>query len=140
MTGTPDAVREEKLARLLDDLLALTRRGQRPDLDAVAREHPEFAAELRQLWATAQFADQFAPAAADRPSHAVHDALTLDRTAALKVILHGEQASVEALARFQTEAQAAARLDNHPGIVPVYEVGACEGLAYFSMKYVEGTT
>src|SRR5262245_43413889 len=80
MSGTPDAdaVREEKLARLLDDLLARARRGDRPDLDAVAREHPAFAAELRQLWATAQVADEFAQPGADgRPPHPVHDAPTL---------------------------------------------------------------
>jgi tetratricopeptide (TPR) repeat protein/predicted Ser/Thr protein kinase len=61
----------------------------------------------------------------------------LGRVVALKVMIAGEHASRETLARFDREARAAARLD-HPGIVRVYDVGA-EGSAHFiAMEYVEG--
>jgi serine/threonine-protein kinase len=64
---------------------------------------------------------------------------SLRRFVAVKMILRGEHASAADLARFRGEAQSAAGL-SHPNIVPVYEVGECDGQAYFSMKYVEGTT
>lgn len=64
---------------------------------------------------------------------------SLRRNVAIKMLLRREFASPDDLARFQAESTSAARLD-HPHIVPVYEVGECQGQPYFSMKYVEGTT
>ncbi len=74
----------------------------------------------------------------------VHDQ-DLDRTLAMKVILeHSERSastpSLEraALARFLDEARITAQLD-HPGIVPVHDVGKDEnGAIFFTMKLVEG--
>jgi serine/threonine-protein kinase len=65
--------------------------------------------------------------------------LSLNREVAVKMILRGQLASKADRDRFEAEAQAAAKLD-HPGIVPVYEVGEMEGRPYFSMKNVRGTT
>ena len=66
----------------------------------------------------------------------------MDRTVAVKTILttaleshQGEEYRV----RFYREARAAGSLA-HPGIVPVFDVGECDGTPYLVMEYVEGRT
>src|SRR5213083_2315326 len=62
---------------------------------------------------------------------------SLNRIVALKVIGLGSWATKSHLKRFRLEAEAAARLE-HPGIVPIHDVGERDGSCYFSMKFVEG--
>jgi serine/threonine-protein kinase len=172
--------RDRRLAHLLAELSDQARAGRRPNLDAVAAEHPDLAAELRERGGAVLLADELllgrrqeplARSASDgRPSLALRASeasctsksfgdyelleelgrggmgvvyrarqRSLDRIVALKMILRGELATPEDLARFQTEAQAAANLE-HPSIVPVYNAGEHEGQAYFSMRLVEGQT
>ncbi len=59
------------------------------------------------------------------------------RLVALKMIRSGAHAAPQELARFRTEAEAAARL-RHPNIVQIYEVGEHDGLPFFSLEYVDG--
>src|SRR5439155_21947732 len=65
-----------------------------------------------------------------------------NRSVALKMILGGEDAGPEALARFRTEIEAVARLQ-HPHVVQIYEVGewqASDGSPprpYFSMEFAD---
>jgi serine/threonine-protein kinase len=61
------------------------------------------------------------------------------RIVALKRLLRGPDSTVQDLERFRVEALAAARLA-HPHIVPVFQVGECDGQPFFTMQYIEGTT
>ena len=60
-----------------------------------------------------------------------------EREVALKVLLPQFAEEPEMLARFQLEARAMAALD-HPGILPVYEVGEADGAPFFSMLLATG--
>jgi WD40 repeat protein len=61
----------------------------------------------------------------------------LNRIVAIKVLRGGRPGTLCDGARMRFEAEAVAGLE-HPGIVPVYEVGEWEGRPYFSMKLYEG--
>ncbi len=63
--------------------------------------------------------------------------LSLERRVALKVLLPGVEVSEQALQRFQREAHTAGGL-HHKHIVPVFAVGADDGVPYFAMQYVAG--
>jgi WD40 repeat protein len=63
--------------------------------------------------------------------------LALDRPVALKMIRSGADAGEEELARFRTEAEAAARLQ-HPNIVQIHEVGEHQGLPYVALEFCPG--
>ncbi|HOY57320.1 MAG TPA: protein kinase [Verrucomicrobiota bacterium] len=65
--------------------------------------------------------------------------VSLNRSVAIKMILHGSFASEEFMRRFGAEAQTVAQL-RHPNIVGIHEVGEHEGQPYFSMEYVLGMT
>ena len=55
------------------------------------------------------------------------------------MIIGGHFANGDDVRRFRAEAEAAANLD-HPGIVPIYDVGIHNGRHFFSMAYIDGET
>jgi serine/threonine-protein kinase len=63
--------------------------------------------------------------------------LSLDRVVALKILNADVAADPQALARFQQEARATARI-SHPNVVAGIDVGSEQGLHYFAMEYVGG--
>lgn len=65
--------------------------------------------------------------------------ISLHREVAVKMILRDRLASPQERARFFAEAKSTAMLD-HPGIVPVYDVGEIDGRPYFAMKFIPGRT
>ncbi len=64
----------------------------------------------------------------------------LGRDLAVKVLLEGHRGNPDLLRRFVEEAQIGGQLQ-HPGIVPVYELGTfADSRPYFTMKLVKGRT
>ncbi|MEW4571054.1 serine/threonine-protein kinase [Tautonia sp. JC769] len=64
---------------------------------------------------------------------------SVDRVVAVKVLLDVLARNKEFIRRFQREATIAARL-NHPNIVNAIDAGEVNGLHFFVMEFVEGTT
>ena len=65
--------------------------------------------------------------------------ISLDRAAALKILHPRYGGDAGYIQQFLREARAAAAL-NHPHIVQAYAVGDDDGLFYFAMEYVRGST
>jgi eukaryotic-like serine/threonine-protein kinase len=162
--------RDDRLANLLADLTEQQRRGTAPDIEAAARAHPDLADELRELWATAQFAAAFATPAATAPtlpqrtadpvpppdSFGDYEVLEELGRGGMGVVYRARQKSLGRLVAIKMMREA--RLSNdsdrgrftaeaeaaarlkHPSIVTVYEVGHHAGLPYIVMEYVEGRT
>lgn len=62
----------------------------------------------------------------------------LDRTEAVKLLSPQHLDSPDAVARFEQEAKAAARL-SHENIVTTYDAGQHDGIFYLAMEYVDGS-
>jgi eukaryotic-like serine/threonine-protein kinase len=62
---------------------------------------------------------------------------SLNRLAALKMVLAGEFASPAQEQRFRLEAELAARVQ-HPNIVQIYEIGSYRGRPFLALEWVEG--
>jgi serine/threonine protein kinase/WD40 repeat protein len=159
----PSADLSQRFQEVLASYLEAKERGERVDPQALLRAHPELAADLKEFFANEK---QFASAAGMTASAAapirtpvgqrvgdyellaeiarggmgvVYRArhVALQRLVALKMMLGGEFAGREGLRRFNDEAKVVAELD-HSNIVPIYEVGAHDGQAFYAMKLIDG--
>jgi hypothetical protein len=63
--------------------------------------------------------------------------LALGRLVALKVIAPELALNPDFRARFERESRMAAAID-HPNIVPVYEAGQIDGLAFIALRFIDG--
>src|SRR4051794_24125434 len=64
----------------------------------------------------------------------------LGRLVAVKVLAPAFATDESALARFQREARAVARVSDHPHVVTIYDIGEYEGNAFIVMEYFAGGT
>ncbi len=62
---------------------------------------------------------------------------SLKRDVALKLLRNELNENLTALARFEAEAQAVAKL-NHPNIVHIRQIGEADGLRYMVLEFVDG--
>src|SRR5438105_2102841 len=153
---------------LAEEFLERYRRGERPALSEYTTRFPELAEEIRDLFPALVMMEDVRPGAGDvtgdlepRPAGGqklerlgdyrilrevghggmgiVYEAEqeSLGRHVALKVLLTHSLLDPKQLQRFHREARAAARL-HHTNIVPVYGVGAHEGLHYYIMQFIQG--
>ncbi|QEL16137.1 serine/threonine-protein kinase [Limnoglobus roseus] len=161
---------DERLAALLTAFGEQQRAGQAPDVAAAVAANPDLAAELRELWAVAQFADMARSTSTlpytETPTDIV--AVPLPREfgdfellaelgrGGMGVVYKARQKSLNRVVALKMvrEAHLASDEDRarfhaeaesaarlkHPNIVTVYEVGTASGQAYFCMEYVEGWT
>ena len=162
-SASDDDAQPQRLHRLgeaMDALLQWRARGPRADREQFLRDHADLRDLLEPMLDDAGAeADEEPPAidpVAMEPGRCLGDyrlvrevgrggmgtvyeaqQISLQRRVALKV-LHSHLAwSPKSIARFRHEAAAAGRL-NHPAVVPIHEVGECQGLHYFSMEFVIG--
>jgi serine/threonine protein kinase/WD40 repeat protein len=168
---TPSAseARDQVLARLVAEFQRRMQAGERLSPAEFAREHPEHAQDLLDLFATIEDLESLAgdstrqsgrplPAARFDPSAPIADfriereigrggmgvvyeaeQISLGRRVALKVLPFAAIVDPRQVERFQIEARAAAHL-HHPNIVPVFAVGADRGVHYYAMQYIHGRT
>jgi serine/threonine-protein kinase len=139
-----------------NELMLRAERGETPDQEEYLRRFPHLADQLQSHFAVDQVltaaAPPVTPAATGRYQlleeiarggmGAVlrghdHD---LDRELAIKVLLDDYRDEPNMVRRFLTEARISARLQ-HPGIVPVHELGRLpDGRPFLAMKLVQGRT
>ncbi len=158
-----DMALDSLVARVADEFRDRQSRGEKPDIEGYAAQHPHAADLLRKVLGALELIAQSLPggmseAIAAGESHTgtlgdfrlirevgrggmgiVYEAeqISLGRRVALKVLPFAATMDPRHLQRFQNEARAAASLE-HPHIVPVYGVGCERGVHYYAMKYIEG--
>jgi hypothetical protein len=157
-----------RLDELAEEFVQRHHRGERPTIDEYALRYPELADAIRDLFPALALMQNVMPepGAATGPylgsrgepsplerlgdyrilrevgrggMGIVYEAEqeSLGRHVALKVLPAHSLLDSQRLQRFQREAKAAARL-HHTNIVPVYGVGAQDGLHYYVMQFIQG--
>jgi serine/threonine protein kinase len=153
------ASEHDPLNGLVEAFLEEVRQGRAPSVSEYARRHPALADQIHDLFPTLLTLERLSPdppPAGARPPErlgeyrllrevgrggmgVVYEAVhtTLGRHVALKILPFNDLADPVHLERFRREAQAAARL-HHTNIVPVFEVGAHDGIHFYAMQFIAG--
>jgi tetratricopeptide (TPR) repeat protein len=151
------------ISRLADEFAERCRRGESPSVSEFESRHPEYAGTIRELLSSVAMMEQFKRRTrASEPiwpmperfgdfrvirelgrggMGIVFEAVqeSLGRHVALKVIPQHVINDAKRLERFRREAHAIAQL-HHTNIVPIFGVGEHEGLPYYAMQYIRGSS
>jgi tetratricopeptide (TPR) repeat protein/tRNA A-37 threonylcarbamoyl transferase component Bud32 len=158
MSPAADPPDDGRLNELVTAALDALDRGDQGALDALLRDHPDEADVVKRRLALLVDVGVLGAGGEARPPerlgdyrileqlgfggmgvvYRAHDP-KLDRDVALKVVRPERLFFEGTRERFKREVETVARLQ-HPGIVPVYDVGEAQGLPYFAMELVDGWT
>lgn len=163
MSFSADTSRDQ-IDRLAEEFLARYRQGQRPtrdDIAAYAKQFPEIGEHVTDVIQVLLLMENLGAETVDDADSTpipeqlgefrivrelgrggmgvVYEAIQaeLGRRVALKVLPTASLLKTSQLARFRREAKAAARL-HHTNIVPVFGVGATDGVHYYAMQLIDG--
>ncbi len=144
-----------ELAGILETYLADLEAGRPTHRAELLARHPHLAVPLEEALAGLEFIHRAAPANPKAPVQlgdfrilreigrggmgVVYEAeqVSLKRRVALKVLRYGPVADEVAMQRFQREAETVGRL-HHTNIVPIFAIGADDGVRYYAMQFIEG--
>ncbi|HJS06078.1 MAG TPA: protein kinase, partial [Pirellulales bacterium] len=163
--GEGSAAKKKAIQGIIDDLIAGQSRGQSIDFESLAAVHcelmPELGQELHELrlmqaaWQRARepsdSRDSIGPLSFANGRYQVHSLLgeggqkrvflardkELDRDVVIGV-LNGPRIESDSLDRLRREAKAMARLDEHPNVVSVFDIGDEGGNPFIVTQYVRG--
>lgn len=155
------------LGELAEEFSARVRKGELPEINEYVEKYPQLSERIRDLFPTLMVLEgmatgtgktirtstSFSRGSGDEFGsyqieselgrggmgvvyRAVHKAL--NKHVALKILVLGADPVSNNLERFLREARTAAKL-HHTNIVPVFDVGQADGIAYYAMQLVEGT-
>lgn len=143
------------LARVLDDVVAGLETGSPPSKARLVAAHPELAPHLEHALDSLELLHPSGHAPASIPTRigdfqivreigrggmgVVYEAeqLSLRRRVALKILRSINAIDDAATQRFRREAETVAQL-HHTNIVPIFAVGADQGVHYYAMQFIEG--
>ena len=162
---TSEHATDEMIGRITDEFLERLSRGERPVVEDYARNYPDIAAVIRQVFPALEVLHR--PAADCRlPDDwtnleapgclgdfrilreigrggmgVVYEAeqVSLRRRVAVKVLPIGAAIDLRQMKRFELEARAAACL-HHTNIVPIHAVGCERGVPFYAMQYIDGAS
>lgn len=154
--------KEELLGRLASEFSNRSLRGEKPSIDEYVSQFPQIADLIRDLFPALQALQTEFERRQSRASRSaemiigdftvvreigrggmgiVYEAIQRSayRAVALKILPHAASIDPRRLKRFQNEVRAIATLD-HPHIVAIHSVGEEDGIHYYAMQLVRGTS